>query len=273
MRRAPAYLAGFGLAGLLLWGLAVEPYRLEVHRVTVRDPYFARALAGLTVVQLSDLHLGAHPGPAEDRVRAVLAELKPDLILLTGDYIEWRGDYAPALEFLGGLRARLGVYGVLGDYDWSRSRQACLFCHEPGSGRRRQGPGAHLLKDDAVVVCPNGREVWITALDPEAEEGEDGQGPAVVARPTIMLIHDPLQFDRLRAKAPLLCLAGDTHGGQVRLPSWLWRLAGYENCARYREGLFRRAQATLFVSRGIGTSHLPVRLGEPPEVSVFRFEP
>ena len=86
-----------------------------------------------------------------------------------------------------------------------------------------------------------------------------------------MLSHDPLAFDQVPADGHILMLSGDTHGGQVPLPGWLWRLVGYAKNAEYNQGFFRRAENTLYVSRGIGTSHVPIRIGRRPELVVFHF--
>ena len=66
-------------------------------------------------------------------------------------------------------------------------------------------------------------------------------------------------------------LAGDTHGGQLPLPAWFWRLVGYEKNARYSQGMFRDGRKRMYVTRGIGTSHLPLRLFRRPEVVVLHF--
>jgi predicted MPP superfamily phosphohydrolase len=268
MRRLAA-IALIALAGLLAWGFLVEPYRLEVRRITVHDPFFARALGGLTVVHLSDLHMGT-PGKREEDVLRLLEGIKPDLVLLTGDYVEWGGDNAPARAYLARLRARLGVWAVLGDYDWSRSRQTCLFCHQPNSATLKHGP-VHFLKDAPETISPRGVAVDIRPLGGQGPETVPGS--VRVERPSIVLVHSPLAFDAVAADAPVLCLAGDTHGGQVKLPAWLWRAVGYEKTARYPQGLYRRGRALLHVSPGIGTSHLPLRLFVRPQVSVLRFVP
>jgi hypothetical protein len=69
----------------------------------------------------------------------------------------------------------------------------------------------------------------------------------------------------------VLMLAGDTHGGQLYLPAWVWRFLGYEKNARYNKGLYHRGDHRLYVSRGLGTSHLPFRLFCRPEITVFIF--
>jgi predicted MPP superfamily phosphohydrolase len=87
----------------------------------------------------------------------------------------------------------------------------------------------------------------------------------------IILSHNPLVFDSLASNQNVLMLSGDTHGGQVPLPSWIWRVLGYEKNARYNQGLFIKGKKKMYVTRGIGTSHLPLRLFRPPELVVLHF--
>jgi predicted MPP superfamily phosphohydrolase len=67
-------------------------------------------------------------------------------------------------------------------------------------------------------------------------------------------------------------LSGDTHGGQIPLPGWFFGIMGYDKNALYNQGLFERGSKKMFVSRGIGWSHMPIRLFRRPEVVVFHFE-
>jgi hypothetical protein len=89
--------------------------------------------------------------------------------------------------------------------------------------------------------------------------------------PAIILIHNPILFDRIDNNQDVLILAGDTHGGQIPLPPWLWSVMGYKKNALYNYGFFEEGQKKMFVSRGIGTSHIPIRIFSPPEVVVLHF--
>ena len=89
--------------------------------------------------------------------------------------------------------------------------------------------------------------------------------------PALVLAHNPLKFKKLDKIHPVLMLAGDTHGGQIPLPGFLWRFFGYEKNAAYNSGMFREGRKILSVSRGIGTSHLPIRLFCPAEMVVYHF--
>jgi len=258
-------IVSVGLAGLLLYGLAIEPYWIEVRRVEVRDPFWGRALAGLKVVQVSDLHMRCI-GRREAEVLRLVENLKPDLLLLTGDYVASGGDYGAALEFLSRLRARLGVWAVLGDVDYCSSRQTCLFCHEPGDKGPTHRHQVRFLTNQRVLLRPEGVDFYLAGIDPNNRYGKD---KFRFDRPALVLIHDPMLYDKVQTDEPLLCLAGDTHGGQVWMPEALWR--SLNRPARYKEGLYRRGNRMLYVNRGVGTRHLPLRLGERPEITVFSF--
>ncbi|GAB6095213.1 hypothetical protein JCM14469_14650 [Desulfatiferula olefinivorans] len=262
-------IGGFVL--ILAWGFW-ETFHPEVTRVTMPSSALEGVLRGKTLVHLSDLHM-ARSGYREQKVLAIVKDLSPDLIVLTGDYIPWKGDVAPALSFLSRLDAPLGVFGVMGDYDYSDSRAGCLFCHAPGTGEPTRAHGVRMLKNQRADISVGGNTLALVGLD--GSDGDDdlrtfirkyqGDGPLIV------LSHDPLLFDMLGDEGAVLMLAGDTHGGQLYLPARVWRFLGYEKNARYNKGMYRRGDHRLYVSRGLGTSHLPFRLFCRPEITVFIF--
>jgi len=261
---------------LAVYGVLIEPYRVQVHDVPVKDPSLAKVLGQAVVVQLSDLHISSM-GPRERRVLKIVGDLRPDIVFLTGDYVAWKGAYGPALDFLSQLHAKIGVWAVMGEYDYSRSRKSCLFCHEEGSASLTRRHQVHFLKDRTEKIrLPQG-DLSITGIDGDEEPPAYPSGgdpvPPGERGAVIVLAHCPLNFDRITDDRSLLMLAGDTHGGQIPLPGLLFRKAGYEKNDLYSQGLYERGQRRLFVSRGIGTSHLPVRLLRPPEVVVFHFVP
>lgn len=276
-RKYAAYLVGTAIGlcslGIITYGLWVEPNWVEVRHMRIEDASLAKVLKERVVVHISDLHI-QKLGTREHEVLQILNELKPDLVFLTGDYVQWDGDYEAALDFLSRLKAKVGVWAVMGDYDYSRSRESCLFCHEKGSGKPSHRHSVKFLRNSYEKVELPGGIIWIGGIDgvPERPYSSDrqllpqkGEGAAII------LSHNPNTFDLLKEDQSVLMLSGDTHGGQIPLPSWLWRILGYEKTARYRQGLFENGRKKMFVSRGIGTSHLPIRLFSPPEVVVLHF--
>lgn len=208
-------------------------------------------------------------------MQKILVELDPDFIFLTGDYISWQADPEDALVFLSNLKAKSGIWAVMGDYDYSRSRKSCLFCHEGESGKPTPRHSVRFLRNAwEQLELPTG-SFWIGGLDPG---GERPVAPVEPSRPTvrgmgpgILLSHSPMEFDTVTDDEDVLMLAGDTHGGQIPLPAALWRFLGYDKNACYEQGLFEKDRKKMIVSRGIGTSHIPVRFLRPPEIIVLHF--
>jgi predicted MPP superfamily phosphohydrolase len=216
-------------------------------------------------------------GEREQKVLDILDTLQPDIIFLTGDYVAWNGDYEPALKFLSKMHAKIGIWAVMGDHDYSNSRKSCLFCHEEGTGKTSRRHSVRFLRDNLEVLnLPEGPIVLAGTDIEQVTSPENLKVWSVLKHkhmPAIVLSHSPLAFDVISDNQNLLVLAGDTHGGQVPVPAWVFSVMGYKKNAMYSQGLFERRGNRLFVSRGIGTSHIPVRLFRQPEVVVLHFVP
>jgi len=258
-----------------IYGRWIEPYQIEVHHVWIQDEYFGKVFGKKILVQLSDLHIN-NIGKRERTLLKILKELEPDIIFLTGDYVKWEGDYDEALMFLSRLKAKIGIWGILGDYDYSNSRESCLFCHEANSGRPTKSHRVHFLRNSSELVnLPDG-SIQVEGIDIEETESfppEKSLQFFINKEPAIVLSHNPLSFQLFSKDQNIFMLAGDTHGGQIPLPSWLWRVIGYKKNALYSQGFFEKGHKKMFVSRGIGTSHIPIRLFRKPEVVVLHFLP
>ena len=258
----------FGLVGLvLIYGFWVEPFRLEVKHLYIENDRLNKFLNGKTAIHLSDLHIGKI-GKREKLVLQTVGEIDPDFIFLTGDYIHWKGDAAAAIAFFSELKANYGIWAVLGDYDYSNSRKSCLFCHEQGSFLPTNKHDVKFLRNSSKPLFQQNDKIIIGGVDGHFNK-EFLDGKSVF--PNILLSHNPLDFAKIDARFKTLVLSGDTHGGQIPLPLWLWQLLGYKKNAKYNHGLFKDGNKLMYVSRGIGTSHIPFRLFCRPEVVVIHF--
>lgn len=262
-----AALLGLALLAAAFWQAQQPPV---VVRYTV-------PLAGLhrplTIGQISDVHAGWDM-PASRIAAAVdlLNRQRPDLILLTGDYVsgdpsawslaETRAALAPLL----GLRAPLGVYAVTGNHD------------DPGKLRRLlAGTRIRFLHDDVADIGP----LWLVG----AREFKEPHRPVQTlrwlvarlprAKPVVVVAHRPSFFNW--ADPPWgLMVAGHSHGGQIHVPGvteWLIGRFLDPYLATHLRGLYRRGHQSLVVSSGLGTTGLPLRWGVPPEVVVIRLVP
>jgi len=231
-------------AAFLIYGAAIEPGRLTVTTIDIREGQLAQILAGRKVALLSDLHFGDDGEPIAEAALMRLKEIRPDLILLTGDYVDW-GSHAPAYEralaFLAQLQAPLGVFAVLGDADRTFSRKSCEFCHQPGSGARTERHSVVFLKDEQKTIATPFGEFHIIGIEPEHGAHLIPQVRQLLDSgvPALLLSHTSEIFNKISSTREVLVLSGDTHGGQVKLPGWFWRLTRRKPDPEHVHGFFR----------------------------------
>ena len=240
--------------------------RLQISRL-------GHALPGLKeplrVVHLSDLHFGLYT-MAEDVSRWVEQTLNeaPDLILITGDFVDrlaWR-DIGGLFKALEPLHAPLGVWGVWGNHDHNRSRTRVL------------GPA---FKDLHFQILVNeGRQVredvFLMGVDEEVEASFDA-ARIFASKPgtatCIAMSHSPDTLPQLPPEIDLV-LAGHTHGGQIKLPGLGALRTSSAYGKRFLEGWIREEGLPLaYVSRGLGTTALPIRWNSPAELVVLELNP
>jgi hypothetical protein len=254
----------------------VQSNQLRVRAVDVHSGVFGKLLNGKVIVQLSDLHIGRDGFNHEARLRERLAELQPDLILLTGDYVSWfgeSGDYRKAFNFLATLDAPLGVFAVLGDADYSNERESCGFCHSANPASLTPLNHVRFLRN-AYIDVPIGEDTLrIAGMDGGSElKLEIHRLPELTgSRPTILLSHTSLIYDEIPEDRDVFVLSGDTHGGEVAMPSFFWRLLKRKPDPDHIYGPYGDGNKRLYVSSGIAND-MPFRFGVPPEVVVLRFQ-
>ena len=266
----------FLLAIFLCYGAVIEPGRLTVTTIEIREGRLAQILAGRKAALLSDLHFKADGEPIAEVALQRLKEIRPDFILLTGDYVDW-GSRAPAydraLGFLAQLQAPLGVFAVLGDADSTFSRKSCEFCHQPGSGAPTERHSVVFLKDALKTIATPLGDVLIIGVDQERGAHLTPKVRRLLDDdvPTLLLCHNSEIYEKISGTRDIIVLSGDTHGGQVKLPGWFWRLTPFAPDPAHMYGLFRDGKKALIVTRGLGTSRVHFRLGATPEIVVLEF--
>ena len=271
-----------GLVALVLllvvlgYGFFWEPNHVRLRTVVVRSGGLADRLAGKRVVLVGDLHIGPRPHRAANQALRMISELQPDLIFLTGDYVQWNGKaaaYENVLDFLSRLKAPLGVYAVFGDSDYSFSRKSCEFCHEAGGHGPVTRHGVKFFRNSGEYIKTDKGRIFIAGIDagPRLDEAIGIGSLLPNDAPVILLAHCSKIFDSIDRGTDILVLSGDTHGGQVLLPGFVWKLIKWKPDPDHMHGFFQEGEKALYVTSGIGTSNLPFRLGVPPEVVVIRF--
>jgi predicted MPP superfamily phosphohydrolase len=262
---------GVGTAtGAAAHGYLYARHQIEVTRTTLVVSGLPDALAGLRIGFMTDLHRSSIVSQ-ELIVSAVglLMAQRPDLIVLGGDYVTWGGDYAavgdrhfvePAADALRALSAPHGVYGVLGNHDDDRDMPAAMTAR-----------GIEILKDARTRLTIRGETLDLIGIRYWTTRGRDIASVARGAgRSSILLAHNPSRLKEAAELSLPLMLSGHTHGGQIVLPG-VGAIAARNFPIVAGEG--SRGSTTAFVSRGVGTIYVPVRVNCPPEVAVLTLKP
>jgi uncharacterized protein len=246
---------------------------IEVRHYQVVHAGLGRVLEGLKVAHLSDLHI-KEMGEREDRMLRVLDEEKPDLIFVTGDFIAFRQPYHAAMDFFKRLNPRLGMYAVLGNTEYSNQSGSCILCHEQGSRNLREKTKPVYLRNSSVPLKVADKSLNLIGVDDPVSRKSDlktAMENLNPGDPSILLTHSPEIFEEVSRSGVDMVLSGHTHGGQLFITRYLRRIFPFHGALDYIDGFFQKGKTLLYVSRGMGTSFLPFRLGVKPEMTFFRF--
>jgi predicted MPP superfamily phosphohydrolase len=256
-------------APFAVYGFFIEPAQLRLARYDVALSH-APDLKGLKIAVISDLHGGA-PFIDGAKIAAVVAMTnaeKPDLILLTGDLnahvFGSRGmPIAEVIERLKPLSAPLGVHAVIGNHDRLEGAQRVTALLERA--------GIPVLENASTLLHTSRGAFYLVGIG-DAHKRADDPALALSGVPqgadALCFTHSPDSFPKLPGTC-VLTIAGHTHGGQVKLPLLGALFVPSRYGQRYLAGVMREDGKTLFVSTGIGTSILPIRLGVPPQIALL----
>jgi len=280
---------GFGIGGTLITSLVYgfsNKYNYQIRRVPLNFSNLPSAFKGLKIVQISDIHSGSFDNKkaVEKGVQEIL-DLRPDLILFTGDLINDRATEVLGYEdIFSRLKAPMGVFSTLGNHDYGD------YVKWPTEEARNQniedlkkiqaGMGWRLLMNEHVVLEKDGQEIALIGIENwSAKARFPKHGKMQEAYPgsekypfKILMSHDPSHWDaEVRPKYGDidLMLAGHTHGMQfgIEIPGFKWSPVKYV----YDQwaGLYEEGKQKLYVNRGYGFIGYPGRVGILPEITVI----
>lgn len=270
-------LASFygGLSALSVYGVVVEPFRLTVTEMTLHSPKLVPDAPSVRVLQMGDLHIERHLTRRERDLLARVTALAPDVILLTGDYLNlsyvhddeaWRA----ARAFLCQLRAPFGVYAVSGSPPV-----------DPPAVVEKLFEGLdniYLLRNEHVALDVRGQQFYVVGIvcshDPTVDPGRLRESLEGVPQEafTIALYHSPDLMPEMVKAGVDLHLAGHTHGGQIRFPLYGAVITSSLYGKRYEMGHYREGNTHLYVARGVGMEGMGaprVRFLCPPEIVLW----
>ncbi len=256
---------------LTVWGFVIEPNRLVVNEVSLPITEVDARFGNLKVALISDLHVGS-PWVDLKKLHDVVAKtnaVKPDLILLAGDFVAESvigGHFLDAESIaaeLGNLSAPLGTFAVLGNHDWVYDGKRVTTA--------LTSVGIHVIENGAVRINRDGKHIWLLGIaDAWTRKPDFSKALADVTddAPVMAFTHNPDIFPNAPQRV-LLMLAGHTHGGQVNLPFVGRLVVPSKYNQRYAIGHVIENGRHLYVSPGVGTSIFPVRFRVPPEITVL----
>lgn len=271
-RRFFKWAAGLGTFGLVAsYPVFIERYIVLINTYRIPVPNLPEAFRGFRLVQLTDLHYGSLVPLS--LIRSVVAranKIERDVTICTGDYIHERDAHAqidtvwPVLDT---LRAPAGVYSILGNHDhWADAERSEYWLVKTGQDLSHKTHA--IVKDGSRLWLAGAGDLWEdkTPLDTLLQDVPDSDC-------RIVLAHNPDTADTQFSSRVDLMISGHTHGGQVRIPFVGTPVLPVEN-KNYSSGLKTSSRGlSVFISRGIGWSILPVRFNCFPEIAVLELIP
>lgn len=253
---------------LLIWSFLIEPKMLKVTKYNLYD----KDLKGLKIVFAGDLHVRPNQ---EKRLEEIVEKINlqnPDLILFAGDFVAGH-DLKSSLNLeiysniLKKLHSKYGVYSVMGNHDY--------WADYDDIKEMLENVGIKVLaNNNEKVVLKNNKTLYVAGVDdlqtktPDVKKALEG----IENSPTIFLTHSPDVFVDVPKENIKLTLAGHVHGGQIRLPFFGAVIIPSKYGNKYSQGLIEENGRKMIVTKGIGTSILPLRFNCVPEILVINFK-
>ncbi len=279
-------VAGGGLMSSLLYGFS-NKYNYQVKKISLNFPNLPASFKNLKIIQISDIHSGSfnNKSAVENGVDKIM-ELKPDLIVFTGDLVNNKADEMLAYaDVFGKMKAPLGIYSILGNHDygdyvnWNSINEKTENMHQ--LKQIHANLGWRLLLNENVTVNKNGEQISILGVEnwsvkarfPKYGNLQKAYEGTQSIPFKILLSHDPSHWEAqvlTKYKDIDLTLSGHTHGMQfgVEVPGIKWSPVQYV----YKQwaGLYEQAQQKLYVNRGFGFLGYPGRVGILPEITLIQ---
>jgi uncharacterized protein len=242
--------------------------RIRVSEMKIPIPNLPKDLDGLRIVQVTDVHLSPFLSESEfARAIDMANETRANIALMTGDLISRVGDPLDAcLKHLARLRADAGVIGCLGNHEIYTKTEDYVTLQAARVGIK-------FLRFESKVFQFGNAEINFAGVDYQMYNKPYLVGAEQLVKPgafNVMLSHNPDVFPEAASKGYDLTIAGHTHGGQVNVEILHQNMNVARYYTPYVRGLYREVNSSIYVSSGIGTIGVPVRIGAPPEISLIQ---
>lgn len=273
---ASAYAFGGATYGIVKH----DAYEIDYKDIKIEN--LSDELKGTTITLISDIHSGQYMDENDMREYAdVINELGSDIICIPGDFVNFEvRDVHPLTRAFRDLKAKHGVYGSLGNHDFFMNADYVA------KAIKEESP-IQLLRNEHRVINIKGKDLYMLGIDDTMSSGAKmdevlkyygdmheylkNNDVNYTKSPKVLLCHKPYGFDILAQKEPDLVLSGHTHGGQV-VPVKIgnFNLSFASTVSKYIDGLYKIGKSNMYVSRGLGSVALPIRINCPPEITVIK---
>ncbi|MEN8908026.1 MAG: metallophosphoesterase [Clostridiales bacterium] len=267
------YRSFFGLIILsilvAIYGL-LEPRLIEIKNNEILRKDIPKKFNNYKIAFISDIHYNNIS--SESHMRNVVKKvnaLNPDIILLGGDYTDSDEKYIdPVFNILKGLKAKDGVYGVIGNHDFYKNcKDKTLESMEKSDIKSLDNEGVWIKKSDEKIRIGGVGDYWHDAQLPE-----NTTEPAKKDDFILLVSHNPDYVEELKDEKVDLILSGHTHGGQItffglyapKIPSYYGQ--------KYKTGLIKTGKYDVIVSNGIGYIGLPIRFFAKPQINLIELK-
>jgi predicted MPP superfamily phosphohydrolase len=268
-RRSFIRATTLGLSAYAFFGSLDSIYNrddYEIENVKLRVTNLPPQLEGTRIAMVSDIHSGMYM-IEHDMLKYVEAinDLRPDLIFIPGDFVTNKTEEIyPFINAFSKLRSNYGTFTCLGNHEY--------FADPEIITAKMRESGMKVLRNDTEELEINGARLMLSGVDDGRHANFDKVSYEATSLNTtrILLCHKPYYFDRAVAGKFDIMLSGHTHGGQIVLVDVLgFKLTPAAFASPYISGFYKRGGSLLYVSRGIGTIGLPIRVNCPPEITLF----
>ena len=243
-----------------------EANSLVIEKVQIKIKRLPKKLENFRIVHLSDIHHSPFTNLEHiTRTVKIANELKPDMFILTGDYVSHEPEFIePMAKVMGKLKSEFGTFACLGNHDhWTDAERVT-------SALRAEN--IEVLINEGLRFEARGATFWLCGVDDYMVGKTDLKSALLGSFPDemkLLLAHNPILVRRAARAGVDLVLSGHTHGGQVKLRDEDKRILPRR---KLKNGLHRRKDTQIYITRGIGTVVLPVRFGCPPEITVIELK-
>ena len=277
VRYATMGISTYAFAGATYGMLRHDSYEIDYKQIAIEN--LPPELRGTTITLLSDIHAGQYMNEKEMREYAdVINSLNSDIVCIPGDFVNFESrDIHMLTSAFRDVKAKHGIYGSLGNHDFFQDADYVA------KALNNESP-IQLLRNEHRVLKINGKELYMMGIDDTQSSGAKmdevlkyygamdeflkKNETAFSTAPKVLLCHKPYGFDTLATKEIDLILSGHTHGGQVvPVKFGTFNLSFAATVSKYIEGIYKIGKSNMYVSRGIGSVGLPIRINCPPEIT------